>query len=150
MGKAASDLARLSGNVAYRGFGCGLNLVVKGFKALPGNRRLEGIRNYGSPDHAFAGVGHSNKGCAPLLGRSLATRVALARALGCAAMIGTTLKRARHPRLEQMVRRLECQNHDGRTAVAGAGILRLLRIEDAAIRGKEFRPAQWPEPRARL
>ena len=49
-------------------------------------------------------------------------------------MIGAAFQRAADPRVERVVAGFEGQHQDRRRAVAGPGIVRLLRVEYSAIR----------------
>ncbi len=67
-------------------------------------------------------------------GGAFAMGVGFARAFRRAAMVGAAFERAAHPGVERVVARFEGEHHDRGAAVAGAGVVRLLRIEDAAVR----------------
>ena len=56
-------------------------------------------------------------------------------------MIGAAFARPRDPRIERMIRGLEAEHHDRRGAIARAGVVRLLGLEDAAVGGIEPRLA---------
>jgi hypothetical protein len=69
-------------------------------------------------------------------GRAFAVGVGGIGTLDLAAVIGAALERARHPRFDWVIARFEGQHQDRHTAVCSAGIERLLRVEDTAIRRK--------------
>src|SRR5215472_425786 len=139
VGEAAGDLAWLAGRLADGALGRGLDLVVERLEALPGNGGLEGVADDRARHHAFAPIGHADEGVAPDARGTGAMRILLAGDFWRAAVIGADLERALHPGLDRMVARFEGEHHDRRAAVAGAGVLGLGGIEDAAVRGIKSR-----------
>ncbi len=137
MGEAAGHLPRPAGRLTDGGFGRRLDAVVERLETLPGDRRLERVADDAARHGELAQIRHADEGVAPAAGRALAMRGGALGVLGHAAVVGAAFKRASHPGVDRMVAGLEGEHHDGGRAVAGAGIVRLLRIEDAAIGGVE-------------
>ena len=90
-----------------------------------------------APDRALARVRHADEGIAPASGRALAVPVRGSGWVELAAMVGAAFARARHPGLDRMIGGFERQDHDSGFPVARAGVVGLLRVEDAAVRRKK-------------
>ena len=100
----------------------------------PGDRSLERIVDDAPLNGALARKGHANKGIAPGAGRAFAVSVRARGAFWSSAVIDAAFVCALHPWLYRMVAGLKSKHHDRDAAVCGAGVERLLRIEDAAVR----------------
>src|SRR3984893_11819633 len=139
LGAAPGVLAGPAGRVFDRARGRVFDAVVKRLEPVPGDRGLERVVDDGEPDQALDQIGHADEGGAPAAGGAFAMRGHALGRLRRAAIICAAFERALHPRLDRMVARLEGEHHDGGAAVRGAGVARLLRVEDAAVRAGEWR-----------
>jgi len=134
MGAAAGHLAGTPGRLEDRALGRGLDRFVESLEPLPGDRCLERIVDDAPFNGALARIGHADKGITPGAGRAFAVSVSGRGAFWIGAVIDTAFVCARHPWLDRMVAGLKSEHHDRHAAVCGAGVERLLRIEDAAVR----------------
>src|SRR5215831_8626512 len=92
MSKSAGYLAQAPGCVADGRLRCGLDRVVKRFKAFPGDRGLKRIGDDASPDQALSRIRHPDKRVPPDSCRPFAMGVRLSRIFGRAAMIGAAFQ----------------------------------------------------------
>ncbi len=103
--------------------------LVKRREALPGDRRLERVREHPALQQHVAQVGHRQERLAPR-----GDRATLARLVGLAAVRAADLQRPLQAVADVVVGRLEAEHEQRVLAVAGARLLRLERIDEPAVR----------------
>ena len=132
-----------------------LDAGIERVEAVPGDGALEGVEDHAEPRRLVAVVRRAQEGGAPVAGGALAVR-GVAAGLGwlhrrgdrgrveLPAVVGHEFERARHPRLQRVVGRLEAE-HEGRAAaVADAVEGHLLGVEQAAVARVQARLRERP------
>jgi hypothetical protein len=146
VGEAAGDERPLARGLARRAE----DLLVEGLEALPGDRRLERLAEDPDGHERVAQVRRAQERAAPRADRAAARVVAL---LDLAAVLAGDRERAGHRRPDVVVGRLEAEDEDRPRAVARAGVARLGRVDEPAVRRAQpptaTAPARTPRPRGR-
>ena len=132
LGRHAADLGdRLARRLHHR--------RVELLEAVPGDRRLEGLREHAAGDEGVAQVRRQQKRPAPGADRvvTVAGRAARTSSPASPPWSRAIAERQVHRGVDRVVGGLEAEDQQVRAAVAGAGQLRLGGVEQAAVGGMQ-------------